>query len=901
MKEYIAELSKYMITLLLAVYALESFLSFRFSKKGALSGICIRQRVYLLLIQFLAFFTMTVRAHDMQYLFFYAYVQVFLFALMSVTGLIYEKTDKLLLNNMCMLLGIGFIILARISLKKAEKQLAVALLSFLIALAVPFLVKQLRFLKKGAWLYATIGAGMLSAVLILGGLTYGAKISFTVQGITFQPSELVKLLFVFFLAAALCENTSFLRLVVITALAAAHVIILVLSRDLGSALIFFAAYVFVVFMATGSYLYLSLGIAAFGGSAVASYYLFDHVRNRVMIFLDPFSYIDAQGYQLTQSLFSVCSGSWFGLGLFGGTPEDIPFVETDFIFSAICEELGVISGICIVLICVGSFLLMLRIGMQSKDSFLRLLAYGCAVMYLFQIFLTIGGGVKFIPLTGVTLPLVSYGGSSVLSTVLLFFIVQAVAVNRQKDTAPVTGSVYVLMYFFVALFLAMMGYLVWFVKNNEQTLINNSYNSRQEMLASQNYRGSIYAAGGEVLAETVFLPDGTEQRQYPYGDKFAHVVGFSTKGRTGVESQANYYLINTNIPLTQKVSNDMAGIKNPGDNVYTTLDVALQEAAYRELGTYKGAIIVTEVSTGKVLAMVSNPAFDPNEIADIWDRLVEDADSSVLVNRATQGLYPPGSTFKILTALEYIRENPDTWQDYRYTCNGHFKEGEWQISCYHGISHGKLDFTKSFAKSCNSSFANIGLSLDLARFSDMLQDMLFNQELPVSFLYAKSHISLSEEMDTPDVMQLVIGQGNTQITPLHLNMITAAVANDGVMMKPYVVDRVESANGVLVKRFSPASGIRVMSEEESLALTGLMTAVVEEGTATKISGLSYTVAGKTGSAEYSNVKGESHAWFTGFAPAEAPQICVTVILEGAGSGGDYAVPMAKRVFNAYFE
>lgn len=901
MKEYIAELSKYMITLLLAVYALESFLSFRFSKKGALNGIYIRQRIYLLLIQFLAFFTMTVRAHDMQYLFFYAYVQVFLFALMSVTGLIYEKTDKLLLNNMCMLLGIGFIILARISLKKAEKQLAVALLSFLIALAVPFLVKQLRFLKKGAWLYAAIGAGMLSAVLILGGLTYGAKISFTVQGITFQPSELVKLLFVFFLAAALCENTSFLRLVVITALAAAHVIILALSRDLGSALIFFAAYVFVVFMATGSYLYLSLGIAAFGGSAVASYYLFDHVRNRVMIFLDPFSYIDAQGYQLTQSLFSVCSGSWFGLGLFGGTPEDIPFVETDFIFSAICEELGVISGICIVLICVGSFLLMLRIGMQSKDSFLRLLAYGCAVMYLFQIFLTIGGGVKFIPLTGVTLPLVSYGGSSVLSTVLLFFIVQAVAVNRQKDTAPVTGSVYVLMYFFVALFLAMMGYLVWFVKNNEQTLINNSYNSRQEMLASQNYRGSIYAAGGEVLAETVFLPDGTEQRQYPYGDKFAHVVGFSTKGRTGVESQANYYLINTNIPLTQKVSNDMAGIKNPGDNVYTTLDVALQEAAYRELGTYKGAIIVTEVSTGKVLAMVSNPAFDPNEIADIWDRLVEDADSSVLVNRATQGLYPPGSTFKILTALEYIRENPDTWQDYRYTCNGHFKEGEWQISCYHGISHGKLDFTKSFAKSCNSSFANIGLSLDLARFSDTLQDMLFNQELPVSFLYAKSHISLSEEMDTPDVMQLVIGQGTTQITPLHLNMITAAVANGGVMMKPYVVDRVESANGVLVKRFSPASGIRVMSEKESLALTGLMTAVVEEGTATKISGLSYTVAGKTGSAEYSNVKGESHAWFTGFAPAEAPQICVTVILEGAGSGGDYAVPMAKRVFNAYFE
>ena len=462
------------------------------------------------------------------------------------------------------------------------------------------------------------------------------------------------------------------------------------------------------------------------------------------------------------------------------------------------------------------------------------------------------------------------------------------------------SSIFVVMYCFVFLFLGMFGYLIWFVATNEQTLINNSYNSRQEMLISQNYRGTIYSADGEVLAETILASDGTESRSYPYAEKFAHAVGFSTQGRTGVESQANYYLINSNIPLTEKVSNDVAGIKNPGNNVYTTLNVAVQEAAYKALDVYKGAIIVTEISTGKVLAMVSKPDFDPNEIAEIWDKLLVSEDSSVLVNRVTQGLYPPGSTFKIITALEYIRENSDSWENYVFSCNGSYKVGEDKISCYHGMSHGKVDFTKSFAKSCNSSFANIGMKLDMEAFSDTLKKLLFNQELPVKFNYAESSIDVNSDMTVSQIMQASIGQGTTQITPLHLNMITGAVANGGVMMKPYIIDHIENADGGVIKTFQSSSCGRVMTEEEASILTKLMTAVVEEGTATRISGLSYTVAGKTGSAEYNNVKGDSHAWFTGFAPAEDPEICVTIILEGAGSGGDYAVPMAKRVFNAYF-
>ncbi len=455
-------------------------------------------------------------------------------------------------------------------------------------------------------------------------------------------------------------------------------------------------------------------------------------------------------------------------------------------------------------------------------------------------------------------------------------------------------------YLFVAVFLCMMGYTCHYAITHQQELINNSYNGRQELLISQNTRGTIYAAGGQVLAETKIDADGKESRSYPYENLFAHVVGYASNGKFGIESSSNYYLINSNAKLADKVASEVAGNKYPGDNVYTTLDVGVQEVAYQSLGIYKGAIIVSEPSTGKIIAMVSKPDFNPNEIDSIWDELLEDKESTVLLNRATQGLYPPGSTFKIVTALEYIRENPDTYNQYTYQCGGRFTLGEDKINCYHGTVHGYEDFTKSFAKSCNSSFANIGVQLDRVRFGNTLNDLLFNEELSVSFAYNQSKLIIDEATSDSDVMQAAIGQGTTQITPLHLNMITCAIANKGVLMKPYLVDCVKNSEGNVIKQFDASTYKKLMSDEEATALTALMQEVVTSGTGTKLSGLSYTAAGKTGSAEYNSVKTDSHAWFTGFAPAEEPEVCVTIIIEGAGSGGDYAVPIAKRIFDEYF-
>lgn len=446
----------------------------------------------------------------------------------------------------------------------------------------------------------------------------------------------------------------------------------------------------------------------------------------------------------------------------------------------------------------------------------------------------------------------------------------------------------------------MMTYTCHYAITHQQELINNSYNGRQEIFAAQNTRGSIFAAGGQVLAETQTDAEGNERRVYPYDNLFAHAVGYATNGRFGVEAAANYYLINSNAKLSDKVASDVAGSKYPGDSVVTTLDVGLQEVAAKSLGVYKGAIIVSEPSTGRILAMVSKPDFNPNEIDTLWDGLIQDKESTVLLNRVTQGLYPPGSTFKIVTALEYIRENPDSYGQYSYQCNGRYSSGQDTINCYHGSVHGHEDFTRSFAKSCNASFANIGMTLDRTRWGQTLDGLLFNQELPVSFAYNKSKLVVNADTSDSDILQASIGQGTTQITPLHLNMITCAIANGGTVMKPYLVDYVKNNEGTVIKQFSPDSYKELLTQTEAAALTELMTAVVESGTGTKLAGLTYTAAGKTGSAEFNNVKTDSHAWFTGFAPAQEPEVCVTIIIEGAGSGGDYAVPIAKRIFDEYF-
>ena len=433
MQEYVIELSKYFIALFMVLYTGSCFYTFRYPVGEYSKGIFILQNILMFLVQVLCFLDLSLTGGDLQYLFFFAFILIFLFATITMVSLIYENINRLLLNNMCMLLGIGLCMVSRLSFDKAIRQYVIVLVSLIMSLFIPFLLGRIHFFKKITWLYATLGIGLLSTVLILGEVTHGSKISFTMGGITFQPSEFVKILFLFFLAGALWENVSFQRVLLTAVIAGAHVVVLVVSKDLGSALIFFLAYVLMLFIATSNWLYLAGGLGSGCAAAMLAYKLFSHVRVRVEAWQDPWSDIAGKGYQVTQALFAIGTGGWFGMGLYQGMPKKIPVVEKDFIFAAISEELGGIYALCILLICLGCFMQFMLIATRMQALFYKLIAFGLGIEYVVQVFLTIGGVTKFIPSTGVTLPLVSYGGSSILSTFILFGVIQGLYVLKRNE------------------------------------------------------------------------------------------------------------------------------------------------------------------------------------------------------------------------------------------------------------------------------------------------------------------------------------------------------------------------------------------------------------------------------------------------------------------------------------
>lgn len=472
--------------------------------------------------------------------------------------------------------------------------------------------------------------------------------------------------------------------------------------------------------------------------------------------------------------------------------------------------------------------------------------------------------------------------------------------NRNAGKDP-RKSIFNILYIFVGLFVLMMGYFTYFILFKSDETVNNAYNKRQEVLAERVVRGKILSSDGEVLAQTRVDEDGKETREYPYGEVFAHAVGRFTKGKTGIEEAQDIRLLTSNINVFEVMYNDLTGMKSPGDNVVTTLDAGLQQVAYDALGSYRGAVVVMEPSTGKLLAMVSKPSYDPNKVDALWeDLLADEATESPLINRAAQGLYPPGSTFKILTSLEYMRENKTAYNKYDFNCTGSVEYEGMVIHCHNGKVHGELDLPLSFAKSCNASFATIGKSLNLDSFNKLCEDFLFNKSLPVEMGSNPSSFTLQKGVSgIKEAMQTAIGQGNTLITPLHNAMIAAAVANNGVMMKPYLIDHIEDANGGIVKRYAPREAAKPMTVKEADYIGKMMRKVVTDGTGTKLKDLEQKAAGKTGSADHGD--GSAHSWFIGYAPYDQPEIVVSIIAENAGTGSEYAVPIAKKIFDAYFK
>ena len=341
-----------------------------------------------------------------------------------------------------------------------------------------------------------------------------------------------------------------------------------------------------------------------------------------------------------------------------------------------------------------------------------------------------------------------------------------------------------------------------------------------------------------------------------------------------------------------------------GKNLNLSLDIELQAYGEKLMQNKIGAIVAIEPSTGEILAMVSSPTYDPSmlvgrERGRNYLKLNRDR-YKPLFDRALMAAYPPGSTFKILTTLEYIQEHAD-YENYSYTCTGSYTVGNHTIHCYGNKSHGTQNLRQAFANSCNAFYASLGMELDIDQFGQLCNKMLFNTSLPTDLQASKSSFVLDKSDGSSAIMATSIGQGQTLVTPFHMALLVSAINNDGVLMKPYVLDRVESSDGTLVEQYEPEEYGTLMTTDEAAILKDYMNYVVETGTGKKLSGQSYEAAGKTGSAEYSTGADSSHSWFVGYAHRDdKSDIAIAVIVEKAGVGSEYAVPIAKDVFDAYY-
>ena len=471
--------------------------------------------------------------------------------------------------------------------------------------------------------------------------------------------------------------------------------------------------------------------------------------------------------------------------------------------------------------------------------------------------------------------------------------------KKRSDKNNDNRNIAVISYSLMIIFVVLIGYIVVFLSGDNMELLNNPYNKAQEIFAEYTTRGSILSADGKVIAETVTDDDGNEVRKYPYNNMFAHAAGHFDNGKTGLEAQYNVYMLNASINPVVSAVDELKDEKNPGDSLVTTLDTGIQKAAYDALGSHRGAVIALNPENGNILCMVSKPDFNPNTIKSNWDDLIEDDNNeSALLNRATQGLYPPGSTFKLLTLIEYMRENSN-YRDFTFDCKGSASIDSYKINCYKKKRHGKEDIVEAFASSCNSAFATIGTELNKKQFRTLCNSFLFNSEIPVNYEYKKSTFVFNKSFDTGEVMQTAIGQGKTLISPLHNAIIISAVANGGYIVTPHIADKMVNESGRTVKTFSYKNGNTVLKPEEVNFLRECLLAVTKSGTGYALSGQKYTVYGKTGTAQYDSGD-NSHAWYIGYAELDGEKIAVSIIVEKAGTGSDYAVPIAKKIFDAYY-
>lgn len=840
--------------------------------------------------------------------------------------------DPALLPIAFALSGIGIAFVTRLAPDLAVNQV------MWLFLGVAFMVLVLAFVrnldKVANYKYTLMIAGflLLLSPLVpgLGQEIYGSRIWLSLGGFSFQPGEIAKIIIVLFLAGYLAQNREMLSvftvrvgpfrlpdirtLLPLILMWGVALLIVVFEKDLGSALVLFFMFLVMLYVATGKKFYLAIGLGLIAVGGVGAFLAFDHVQVRVNTWLDPFADAQNTGYQLTQAIYSIADGDLFGVGLGNGLAEQIPVVESDFIFADIAEEIGLLgaAGVLLLFLCfaIRGFVTAAR----AKSDVSSFAAVGLTSVIVLQAFIIVGGVTRLIPLTGITLPFISQGGSSLLASFIIVGLLlrcgdEGTGVGQEMTSATsslhansVLGRVSLgkrlshSMLFCSALFALLVANLTMIMVVQADYYQNMPGNNHSLAKEARTERGTISTYDGVVLAQSVPTEDGTFERVYPAGDLASQVVGYSSArfGTSGIEQAYNDTLKGKeNFASWTDVLNSFAGIGGAGNDVALTLNSKIQQAAQDALAGRTGACVVMDPDTGAVLAMASSPTYDAADFETVIEQANADSSDTRLINRAIHALYSPGSTFKIVslaTALEDGVADENTV----YDAPGSMEIGNADVVNFDGNSYGRLTLAQATELSANTAFGQLGVEMGADALVAGAEDFVFNKDIEFALTLYTSLMPDPDDMTEWETAWAAsgenVGENKTanhpspngpQATVLEMALVGSAIANDGTIMQPYIVDGVYNANGERSFTAQPTKLMQAVSETTAGRVRDVLVGVVNNGTGTDAAIDGVQVAGKTGTAE--KVDGND-SWFVGMAPADDPRVVVALIIEDGEEG-----------------
>lgn len=880
--------------------------------------------------------------------------------------------DPAILPIVFALSGVGITFLTRLSPEGAVNQVIWLFLSVAAMVAVLVVVRDLDSLADYKYTLGIAGVVLLVLPMILGTEQNGSKLWIYIGSFSIQPGEFAKILITLFLAFYLATNREALSasmrrfgpfslprlrmLLPLLVMWGISLLVVVFETDLGSALLFFAFFVIMIYVATGrvSYVVVSLALLAAGG--VACYFLFGHVQNRVNIWLDPWSAASSGGYQIVQSLYSLADGGLVGVGIGNGLSTTIPFVQSDFIFSAIGEEMGLLGSsavlIMFLLFCVRG----LATAARAKSDCSAFAAVGLTCAISFQAFLIVGGVTKLLPLTGVTLPFMSQGGTSLLASFLIVGLLlragdegtgrevelrsgteraserrdplltlagQAGAGAGAHAASVVHGShargsfglttaesgvlgrvalgkrLTSLITVFALFFAALVANLTYVQQIDASRIQNLPSNNHTIAKSAYVQRGAIITSDGVTLAESVQQADGTYLRNYPQGSLAQHTVGYvSTQyGSAGIEASMNETLTgHKDYSNWRSALYSMAGVSQSGSTVALTINSQIQRAAEQALEGYTGAIVVLDPKTGAVLAKASSPTYTVSEL----DAAIQGTNGELL-DRTTQALYSPGSTFKAVTLSAALDSGTVTLDDVYYA-GPSLEIGGAEVTNYGGNDYGSPTLREAFALSSNTAFAQVGTELGASTLVSYANAYGYGRKIGQDFDCLTSLMPDPSEMTEWETAWASCGQpvgqhespAGPQTTVMQNAVVAQTIANGGVAMDPYVVDHVLSPEGVVTSQTTPRSLGQVISSQTADQMKEAMLGVVDHGTGRRAQVAGVQVAGKTGTAEVEN--GNINSFFIGFAPYDNPTLVISACVEGQGEDVEgFAAGLAGQV------